>query len=400
MTTAIEAALDLVGWLDRSTMPTGPVALRERYKLSTKVWNPALRPDGNIEAVYTYLLAWQHTGNAAYLTKSRAIWDAMAPLQYADGSWPFSNLVGDWPESRWANDNSEVAIFLLRAALIDTDRAATYRAAALDTLAYLLTTQHTLKFFRTNMPMMQYLAAWSTAHVVTALSLAYPLAGASQAAYVTAINLALEAVISQIQPDGRIRTGYEAQGTEESWRPPSSEQSICIRALAAAELAFPESPNVTTWRNARQDMLGWLVPLVHPSGAIRNGYGVGVTFADVYHVTDHVYTTAFAVEAFRMSYALDGVTAYRDIADGILAFAAGNIWHDATDPDADGCLRGAYDLTAQNFDTSEIPQNGAEEGGGDMAYTGWSAAPVAALLFEDPPAVSAGRRGASAAAFL
>ena len=392
------AALDLIGWLTRATKP-GSAALRERYKLSTATWVTKIRPDCNAESVYAFLLAWQATGDAAYLTKSRAIWDAFKGLQGADGSWPFSDGTMDgWDLAHWANDNSEVCIFLLRAAALDATNAAAYRSAALATADWLVSIQGPSGGWRACEPA-PYTAAWSGAHACTALATAYPHAsGAQQTTYLSAIASGLAYVWSKVGFDGRIVLAYEVQGSEERWRPPSSEQSICIRGFATCERAFPAHPDAATWKAKRQALHGWLDPLIHPSGAVRNGYGIGVTNADLYHLTDNVYTTAFAIEAYRLSAEVDGNANYAAIAHGIAAWAAGNVYYSAT-PDANGCLRGAYDLTAGNWDTSEIPQNGNEEGGGDMAYSGWSAAPVAALLFEmgvDGPS-SSRRRGASAA---
>ena len=394
------AALDLIAWLGRATKP-GTAALRERYKLSTKTWSDAIRPDCNTESIYAFLLAWQATGDTVHLDKSRDIWEAVGPVQETNGSWKFSDA-GDWGEMHWANDNSEVAIFLMRAAELDPVNAGYYRAAALATCDWLVSIQSGNGGWRA-CEYAPYIAAWSSAHACTALATAYPYADpAQQADYLSAITSGLAYISGQVGFNGKVVLAYEIHGTQESWRPPSSEHSICIRALAACEKAFPAHPDVTTWRTKRQALHGWLDPLIDSSGAVRNGYGVGVTHADVAHITDHVYTTAFAVEAYRLSAEVDGNSSYASVAAGILSFAAGNIYYSQTDPDANGCLRGAYDLAAQDFNTSEVSQNGQEEGGGDMAYTGWSAAPIAALLFEmgvDAAPASSGLRGA-AVAFL
>ena len=397
------AALDLIAWLDRAKEPTGH-GIRECYKLSTQTWSNVIRPDCNSEIVYAYLLAWQATGDATHLTKSRNVWSAYKGFQGGQGgpgptgSWIF----GSYNSQIWVNDNSEVAIFLLRAAELDAVNATAYRAAAMDTIGYLLSIRDDAMGMWPTSTYGGYRAPWSTAHAVSALTATYPLAGANQPTHLAAIEAGLASIASRIGLDGRVQAAVEAPNAngEESWRPPSSDQSICARAFAMAERMFPTNPNVAAWRSARHALLGWLTPLIHASGAIRNGYGVGINHADVAHITDHVYTTAFAVEAYRLSAEVDGSTAYAAKADAILSFAAGNIYYSATDPDANGCLRGAYDLTAQDFDTSEVSQNAGEEGGGDMAYTGWSAAPIAALLFESPPTIQPRRRRGATAAFL
>lgn len=398
------AALDLIAWLQRSTKP-GSAVLRERYNLELDVWLDVVRPDCNAEGVLAFLRAWQITGESGYLTKSRAIWDGFKHLQEAAGPWPmFEGTSGGFQSTHWANDNSETAIFLLRAADADPVNASAYREAALKTLDWFVTQQDVSGAWRA-CEEAPYLAPWSGAHVCTALSTAYPHGSpAQQSAYLSAITSGLAYIGANVRPDGRILLGYEVHGAEERWRPPSSEQSICVRALAICERVFPTHPDVATWRTKRYALLGWLDPLIDSSGAIRNGYGVGVTAGDVAHITDHVYTTAFAAEAYLLSGQVDGNPTYTSNGRGILRFAAGNIWHSSTNPDEDGCLRGAYDLTAQDFNTSEVSQNGSEEGGGNMAYTGWSAAPVAALLLEhgiDTPVLPrTGRRRVASAAFL
>lgn len=393
--TRTDSALDLIEWLNQATLP-GADVVRERVHIPSGAWVNKIRPDCNIESIYAFLRAWVATGDAAHLTKSRAIWEGIKGLQGQDGSWPFSHLTSDgWDLAHWINDNSEVSVFLLRAAELDAVNAAEYRAAALRTTDWLLATQDPVTKMWRSCEMAPYQAPYMAAHACTALARAYALTP-NKAAYLAAIESGLGTVIAGIRIDHRIITGYEIDGVEERWRPPSSEQSICVRAFAVAARLIPGSEQVPAWHDARHAMLQWLTPLVHESGAMRNGYGLAITAADVAHITDHVYTTAFAVEAYQQSYRVDGDPAHKAIADGILDFAASNIWYSA-EPDKNGCLRGAYDLTAQDFDTSEVSQNGNEEGGGNMAYTGWSAAPVASLLFST---LEAGRRGASTVAFL
>ena len=396
--TRTSAALDLIGWLHQATIPGGH-AVRERIHVPNLAWNTSLRSDCNTETMYAMLRAWHATGDITHLDKSRNIWTHIQAigLQEEDGSWLFNDSGVDWGLMHWANDASEDAIYLLRAADLEPDpgRAAAYRAAALATTDWFLTIQDSSGGWRAceNVP---YLSPLMAAQPCAALARAYPLAP-DQPAYLAAIEAGLAFVTARTGFDHRVQTSFEVHGSEERWRPPSSDQAVCVRAYAMAARFCPDSTQVDTWNAARHELLTWLTPLIHESGAIRNGYGAGVTDADVAHITDHVYTTAFAVEAYRQSFRVDNDPAQARIADGILDFAAGNLWYDPAHPDVDGCLRGAYDLTAQDFNTDEIPQNGGEEGGGNMAYTGWTAAPLAGLLLESS---SSGRRGAAAGVFL
>lgn len=366
------AVADLLAWLVRALDGTGMV--RERYKLSTQTWNPLRRSDCNLETMVAFLRGWKVTGDAIWRTRSRTMWDGISALQNpTTGSWPF----GHTNSAVWTNDNSEAIIYLLRAADLDPDRATAYRAAALATVDWLMSVQHgdgkwpsgqqdTLDPGDFGYP------AFMTGHALAALASGYSLASPSTK---TAIRAAIDDGAAWLDSvtlsEGRLPAG-------EPWRPPSSDAAISIRGLALAELLIP-NPD-PAWTTLRHQLLGWLDGLVDSTGAVRNGYGAGVNNADVWRITDHVYTTAFAAEAYRWSYRCDRDPALRATADSILDFAAGNLYYSGTDPDAYGVLRGAYDLTAQDWDTSEVAQNVGEEGGGDMAYSGWSAAPVAALL--------------------
>lgn len=374
--TLSSAGLDLAGWLVRALQAGGTV--RERYKLSTQAWNATIRPDCNAETVHAFLCAWRVTRDAAWLTRSRAVWDGFSALQNADGSWPFTS--GNALKA--INDNAEVAVYLIRASEVEPDsaRAGTYRTAALATVDWILAMQWADGgWYGANYTEYVKAGMWA-GQCAAALTIAYPYASpAMQSAIVDAVALAAQFIAGEVRPGGWIKTCFEYNQIDEAWRPPSSDTAICVWALALAELRFPAHADVSAWRATRATLHGWLDPLIHASGALRNGYGAGITNADVAHITDNVYCTKFAAEAYRAAAAADASSAYAAVADGILAFAAGNVYYGA-DPDANGCLRGAYDLTAQNWDTSEVPQNGGEEGGGDMAYSGWSAAPVAALL--------------------
>jgi hypothetical protein len=64
-----------------------------------------------------------------------------------------------------------------------------------------------------------------------------------------------------------------------------------------------------------------------------------------------------------------------------VSFVQSNIYY-SDDANANGVLRGGYNLKDRNWDTSEALLDSSQQGGGDMVYTGWTNAPLAAMLFE------------------
>lgn len=375
---------DLIGWLIRSTKP-GSTLVRERRMVTAGTWSTWIRPDCNAET----MLAFARSGRPDLMARTRTMWTELAPLE-SNGAWPF--YVGNG--SLWINDHSEITIFLLRLAHLDPVNADSYRAAALRTAAKISTWQLASGLWPENGGMAAGHPMFA-AHAIAALSAALPHAGDQAAGYRQRITSGLAAITALILSGGRIKTTKEGGGGE-GWRPPSSDQAIVIRAYAMAQAAMPDAPESVGWAASRATLFGWFDQLLHPSGAIRNGLGTTGLDADVVHVTDHVYTTAFAIEAYLRSWEVDGTPALLEKAQAVANFASGNVWN-SENPDDNGCLRGAFDLVAQDFDTSEIPQNGMEEGGGGVAYTGWSAAPVAAALFELRPTR---RRGAALLGFM
>lgn len=384
------SAQSIINWLvniERTVADKDPIQKRvaERvhspnFETGAGTPNAIWRPDCNIETAYAMLKAWQSTEDESYLIRSREYANWVISTQFEDGSFPFTvSPDGSKSSTKWVNDNSEVAIFFFRMAEIDTDRAEIYRGIAIATTDYLLTKQiQTGAFPLISAPKH---SAMFTAHAVSALSYSYRFVSNKQV-YKAAIEKAIDWIIaSNIMAGGRIKTTHELASGEEVWRPPSSDQSLVVRALAHAEYFVVDSTKSNFWRSYRNVFLRWLTPLIHENGAMRNGYGDNITHADIYHITDHVYTTAFAIEAYLYSYLNGGNQEHLDNALLIASFASDNLYF-SNNPNTNGVLRGAYDLIDNNWDTSEVQQNHAVEGGGEMIYSGWTNAPIAALLYE------------------
>lgn len=363
------SALDIINWLESAvdTATTGKL-IKERYKIPDSAWVNRYRSDCAMEAAYAFLLAWRYTGTEKYLTLSRELYSGASSLQNDDGSFPYYSGV----TRSYTNDNAEVAIFLLRMAEIDKENTKLYRSKALEVTDYLLSIQNADGSWRrstddaTASPLF-------TAHAVSALATAYKYTG-NQTGYKNAIASALGWISGKILPSGMITLA----GAGETQRPPSSDQAIVIRAFAHAEL-FVE--NNTAWRQNRDTLMAWFSQLITEDGAVKNGLGTGANGADTENVTDHVYTTAFAVEAFFYSFCADGNTAYFRNAMKILRFVQRNVYYSAV-PELNGVVRGAFSLKDKNWDTSEAALDTNGQGGGNVAYTGWTNAPLAAHLME------------------
>ena len=359
----MSTATDLTSWLIRATRLDG--AVRTRYNVVGDYWEDTVRPDCNTETMYSFALA-------GMLDRVGAIWGKVESQQNVEGWWTFyDGTTTDW----WTNDNAEVVIHLLRTAELDEGNGPLYVASALRTCDWFVDTQRADGTWRfkagrnTSSPMFN-------AHVVSALAMGYTVADneSRKSSYLSAIEIAVETIIDSIRGDGRVGTCWE-HGADEQWRPPSSDQSIVIRALAMAEANCPISSRVSSWHAARQTLLEWLILCVDDStGAVVNGLGENASGADTLWVVDNVYTTAFAVEAF----ALSGEHA---IAKNILRWVAGNVWY-SNNPDENGCVRGAWNLRDRKWDTQSLVHT--EEGVdiSDSAYTGWSAAPLMARFIE------------------
>ena len=362
------SAMDIVNWLESAVdTVTAGKRIRERYSITDSAWISRYRSDCGIESAYAFLKAWEYTGDEKYLTLSRELYDGIVAMQNADGSFPYFSGVVRY----YTNDNSEVAIFLFRMAEIDKENATKYRAKGLEVTDNLLNIQYDDGSWQMSTQKPSATVAF-TAHAVSALSIGYKFTG-NKAAYKAAIESALAWISGKILTDGRVPYC-------ETHRPPSSDQAITIRAFAHAELFVPDSENVLAWRKDRQKLMSWFEQLITDDGAVRNGLGKGVNIADTPNVTDHVYTTAFAIEAFYYSFCADGLLEYLEKAIRIVRFVQSNIYYSNV-AEVNGVVRGAFNIADKNWDTSDAGLDANEQGGGNMVYTGWTNAPLAAHLF-------------------
>lgn len=373
----INSSLNIVNWLVLATDTTADgKRVKERYRMNTNDWKVYYRPDCNIETAYAFLKMWEYSKDDTYLQLSRDIYDSIIKLRYSNGTFPFSHT-GDL--TIYTNDNSEIPIFLTRMAEVDLERKDMYIESALKSTDYIITKQNSDGSWGETLGNATGYPFFS-AQAISALSTLYPHTS-NKSGYKTAIEKGLDWIGTNILSDGRVKICNEIKTGVEWWRPPTSDQSIVIRGFAHAEFYVKDSTKSYEWKNNRIKLLNWLNKCIDSnSGALTNGLGKGVNGADVNYITDHVYTTAFGIEAYLYSYYVDKNKDYILKANGIVNFANSNLYYSSV-PEANGILRGAYNLREKNWDTSSVSQNSGEEGGGNMIYSGWTNAPIVGLFF-------------------
>lgn len=375
-----DSAMGIIDWLETAVDNTSwGYLIRERYSLTNMAWISRYRTDCTTEAAYAFLKAWKHTEDKKYLTLARKLFNGICKLQHPDGSFPYHT----GSSIAYTNDNSEVAIFLLRMAEVDRENTFAYREKALDITNWLVGIQNADGSWRRSSVDPNPTACFS-AHAVTAISMAYKYTD-NHIGYKAAVENGLAYISTKIRESGRINL----MGGNEAYRPPSSDQSICIRGFACAELYIDDLAGREAWTASRKKLLTWLEQCVTDEGAVQNGLGTGANGADTVNVTDYVYTLPFAVEAFYFSALVDGSVDYLKTAMQIVRFAQGNIYYSSIN-NANGILRGAFNITKRNWDTSDAILDSGEQGGGNMIYTGWTNAPMAAHLFNFSSAVGNG----------
>lgn len=373
-----QAMADIRRWLiqDATYTANGETYVKERYRMDTGAWASGATAMACAQAAYTYCLLWRYYGTASYLTTARNLCTSLEKGRDASGGFPMF-IYGGSDRNIYTGGNSEVPISLFRIAELDTENAETYRTRALLSTDYLLSIQNADGSWRTvtndSTP-----TALFTAQAVAAISMGYAYTS-RKAEYRTAVEKGIAYIGTQVLSGNRIKSCREANPGTEYWRPPTSDQSIVIRGIAIAELCLSDDSNAATWRTLRQNLHQYLDQCIGTEGAVRNGLETTNLPNDFYGLTDHVYTTSFAIEAYYFSAVADASSSKKGISVGIVNFCSGNLYY-STNSALNGVLRGAYNIADDNWDTSALTQDSGNEGGAEMVYVGWVNAPVLAWM--------------------
>lgn len=351
----------------------GETYVKERYRMDNWSWSSGATAMACAQSAWMYLKLWQYTGNSNYLTTARNLVTSLEKGRDSSGGFPMF-IYGGSDHNIYTGGNSEVPISLFRCAEIDTDNAETYITNALRSTDYLLSIQNSNGSWRTVTNDTSQTALF-TAQAVSALAMGYQHT-ANKSGYQTAIEKGIAFIQTQLLSDNRIRTCREVNPSTEYWRPPTSDQSIVIRGLAMAEYYLPNNSNVSSWRTLRQTLLLYLNQCIGSEGAVRNGLETTNLPNDFYGLTDHVYTTSWAIEAYHFCGLVDNNQTEMNTSKGIVDFCKGNLYFNVGNVNTNGTIRGAYNIQDDNWDTSALTQDSGNEGGAEMIYVGWVMSPI------------------------
>lgn len=367
----------LSDWLINKATYTanGSIYCKERYRMDTNAWVNGATAIAMGEIALTYLLLWKYNNDTSYRTTARNIVSALEAGRRSSNG--FSMYVyGGSDMTQYTGGNSEVPLNLFRCAEIDTDYASTYIASALTSTDFLLGIQNSDGSWRTSSSNSAKTAMF-TAQAVGAIASGYRYTtNEKKPLYKTAVEKGIEYIQTQLMQNGRIKTSYDNGSREEWWRPPTSDQAIVIRGLAIAEYYLSDDEYVSSWRSLRQTLLVYLNECIGVEGAVRNGLGTSGLPNDYYGLTDHVYTTSWAIEAYHFSGLVDNSQTELNTAKGIIDFCSTNLYFSVGNVNTNGTLRGAYNVQDGNWDTSALVQDAGNEGGADMIYVGWVMSPI------------------------
>lgn len=353
----------------------GNTYCKERYRMDNNSWVNGATAIAMGEIALTYLELWKYHNNESYRTTARNIVSALEAGRRSSNG--FSMYVyGGSEMTQYTGGNSEVPLMLFRCAEIDTDYASTYVASALTSTDFLLSIQNSDGSWRTSSGNSAKTAMF-TAQAVGAIASGYRYAPDDRKQlYKAAVENGIAYIQTQLMQDGRIKTSHDNGSREEWWRPPTSDQAIVIRGLAIAEYYLPDDEYVSSWRTLRQTLLVYLNQCIGPEGAVRNGLGNSGLPNDYYGLTDHVYTTSWAIEAYYYSALVDNDQTEMGISKGIVDFCKGNLYFNVGNVNTNGTIRGAYNVQDGNWNTSALIQDSGNEGGADMIYVGWVMSPI------------------------
>lgn len=373
----------LLNWCENKATYTGDgnTYVRERYRMDTSAWVNGATAIACAQAIYAYLRVWEYTNDNTYRDMARSLLDGLIAGRKSDGGYEMYVYNAGGDNNKYTGGNSETPLNLFRAAEIDTEYASEYITEALVSCEWLLSIQNNDGSWRTASND-QTKSAMFTAQAVGAIAMGYTYAdNADKASYLSAVQNGISFIQTQLLPDNRIKTCREVNSTTEYWRPPTSDQAITVRGLAIAEYYLSDVTDVSGWTTLRHRLLIYLNRCIGTEGSIRNGLETTTLPNDYYGLTDHVYVTSWAIEAYYYSYLADDAVGYETISKNIVKFCKGNLYY-GEDSNTYGTIRGAYNVQDDNWDTSALIQDAINEGGSEMIYVGWVMFPILAWMIK------------------
>lgn len=383
----------LLSWLlEQATYDAQDMTyVKERYRMDNSTWVTGATAIACAQAMYTYGTVWHYTGEEKYLELARSLYAGLSAGRTSDGGFEmYVYNTGAPQHDKYTGGNSEVPINFFRMAELDAELSSQYIQEGLLSTEYLLSKQQSDGSWKTsvNEPAK---SSMFTSQAIAAISMGYKYAS-DKSVYLNAIQKGLFFISSRQLQDGRIKTTIEeaddaGQMRSEFWRPPASDQAIVVRGLAIVENNMADVMDVSSIRTLRKHLIEYLNSCIGEEGAIRNGLGESTLVNDIYGITDHVYVTSWAIEAYYFSGLLDNDATEIAKAVGIVDFCSGNLYY-SNNEYTNGTLRGAYNVRDNNWDTSALHQDGLNEGGADMIYVGWVNSPILTWLtkfsYSDP----------------
>lgn len=360
--------------------------VKERYRMEQFAWVNGATAIACAQVMLTYCTIWKYTNNTSFLNLARNLLTSLEAGRKEDGGYEmYIYNTGQQQDDKYTGGNSEVAINMFRTAEIDTDYSQRYITQGLLSAEYLISKQQSDGSWKTSVKEPAK-SSMFTAQAIAAIAMGYKHTSEKDK-FLDAILKGFNFISTRRLSDGRIKTTIEEvedaglSVKSEFWRPPTSDQSIVIRGLAIVELCLSGYTDTTTIKSFRLSLMDYLNQCIGDEGSVRNGLGNTSLANDIYGITDHIYTTSWAIEAYYYSGVSDGNDAERAISVGIVDFCSGNLWF-SNFVETNGTLRGAYNVKDHNWDTSALIQDQANEGGADQIYVGWVMSPILTWMTE------------------
>jgi len=373
---SVEACMEWIE-LQMLTFDGGYHGMYERIRINEHIRVNWVRPDCNTELLRTLTEYERITGSDRYAKLAAKIkeWVLRAqdndPLSAWHGSFPFflveGTTVTESGRKLFQNDNGRIMIALLHAYEIDRDPRLLESAA--NVADYWISIQRSEgNFVRKDGK------TWELAKgpdfvlwLAAGLLLLHQAAGGEK--YKTAALKAYDYLLALQLEDGRLKTSYELELTED-WRPLSSETAKALYSFSVAYRLTKDERYATALKKAG----AYTLSLQHNSGGILNNDArtKDAALQNNENLCDLVYTQGFALMALIEAWQATGDINYKEGARKLANFLT-DIQCNGESPLWDGAWRGSYNVATRQWDGRADQNNHIDEGGMYSVYTGWTA---------------------------